>query len=65
MAVRVQGQADTLEVRCSGCGHILEYKAFDVRTYRHDVDPEVGYITCPRLACGKTTEVPYPGATSL
>lgn len=59
--VKVQGQIGQ-EVRCSGCGPILEHTPVDVRTYRHDIDPVVGYITCPRLACGKTTEVPHTDA---
>lgn len=60
MPVKVQGQApDAKEVRCSGCASILEYTLADVKAYRHDVDQEVGYITCPRLACGQNTRVPY------
>lgn len=59
MAVRVQGQQDVLEVTCIWCGFLLSYNPSDVQTYRHDIDPIVGYIRCPRLTCGKTTEVPH------
>lgn len=58
--VKVQGNPDTREVRCSGCGKILEYEPSDVNSYRHDVEQWDGYITCPRLACGKITKVPHP-----
>lgn len=60
MPVRVQGRhPDTKEVKCKGCGHILEYTLQDVNSYRHDVDQEFGYILCPRMACGAATRVPY------